>query len=93
MIVQYVRPQLSQIVTLVSIMIAAGVAGGYANFLLSESVEENPLTSNRGSGAKSLGLRGYPVIGVVAALSVPLFLSLVQSDQRRRELIEDAAHF
>ena len=74
-------------------MIAAGVAGGYPNFLLSGSVEENPLTSNRGSGAKSLGLWGYPVIGVVAAFSVPLFLSLVQSDQRRRELIEDAAHF
>ena len=67
-------------VALVLIMIATGVAGGYANYLLSKSVEETPLPNKGGPGAMSVGRWGYMFIGVVAAFIVPLFLSLVGSD-------------
>ena len=65
-------------VALVLFMIATGAAGGYANYLLSKSVEDTSLPNKGGPGAMSV--RGYMFIGVVAAFIVPLFLSLVGSD-------------
>lgn len=51
------------------IMLLAGILGGYANYFLRD---------------RNLGLEGrdwlrYPVLGVVAALTVPLFLNMISS--------------
>lgn len=52
------------------IMIAAGVLGGVANFYLSE----------RGSEASRREWARFAVLGVVAALTVPLFLNMISSN-------------
>ena len=55
---------------LFGIMLFAGLLGGIANYFLSER-----------SGALSLkGLFKYAVLGIVAALTVPLFLNMISSD-------------
>jgi hypothetical protein len=61
------------------IMVIAGIAGGYANYLLAKSDEASTHPTTGESNAKSLGAWDYIVIGVVAVFIVPLFLSLVQS--------------
>ena len=55
---------------LLLIMVAAGVLGGAANYFISDK--------NRGNGAKEFSK--YTVLGVVAALTVPLFLNMISSD-------------
>ena len=51
------------------IMVTAGVLGGVANYFLSD--RQNP---NRKDWGK------YPVLGVIAALTVPLFLNMISSN-------------
>ena len=53
------------------IMIAAGILGGVANYFLSERQGE-------GGGRRDWGR--YPVLGVIAALTVPLFLNMISSN-------------
>ena len=52
------------------IMIAAGILGGIANYFLSE----RQFDAGRGDWRK------YPVLGVLAALTVPLFLNMISSN-------------
>ena len=52
------------------IMIAAGVLGGVANYFLSDRQSE--------TGRSDWGK--YPVLGVIAALTVPLFLNMISSN-------------
>jgi len=52
------------------IMVAAGILGGIANYFLSE----RQFDANRGDWRK------YPVLGVIAALTVPLFLNMISSN-------------
>lgn len=53
------------------IMVAAGLLGGVANYYLSE----------RGGNPPQRGdWRRYPILGVVAALTVPLFLNMISSN-------------
>ncbi|MFT3848828.1 MAG: hypothetical protein QM739_09145 [Propionivibrio sp.] len=52
------------------IMVAAGVLGGIANYFLSD----RPQDSNPRDWGK------YPVLGVIAALTVPLFLNMISSN-------------
>lgn len=54
---------------ILAIMVVAGILGGIANFFLSDRLAE-------------MGRRDwikYPVLGVVAALTVPLFLNMISS--------------
>ena len=53
------------------IMIAAGLLGGVANFFLSE---------RQGDGSARREWIRYPVLGVIAALTVPLFLNMISSN-------------
>lgn len=53
------------------IMIAAGILGGVANYFLSERGGNLPA---RGDWSK------YPILGVIAALTVPLFLNMISSN-------------
>lgn len=55
---------------LLIIMVVAGVLGGIANYFLAA----------RGSAFSSRDLTKYSVLGVVAALTVPLFLNMISSD-------------
>lgn len=52
------------------IMIAAGVLGGVANYFLSD----------RQHDSKSRDWAKYPILGVIAALTVPLFLNMISSN-------------
>ena len=52
------------------IMVAAGVLGGVANYFLSDRQSD--------SGRKDWGK--YPILGVIAALTVPLFLNMISSN-------------
>lgn len=64
----------SYMLTVFGIMLAAGVLAGLANFFLSDLPES--------SGGKASGreLLKYLVLGVVAALTVPLFLNMTSSN-------------
>ena len=53
------------------IMIAAGILGGIANFFLSE---------RQGEGGGRRDWVKYPVLGVISALTVPLFLNMISSN-------------
>ena len=53
------------------IMIAAGLLGGVANYFLSE---------RPGEGGERRNWVRYPVLGVIAALTVPLFLNMISSN-------------
>ena len=55
------------------IMVAAGVLGGVANYYLSER-QADPASISRRDWAR------YTVLGVVAALTVPLFLNMISSN-------------
>lgn len=59
----------SHMLVIFSIMFLAGILGGIANFFLSERSAE--------SGGRDW--MRYPVLGVVAALTVPLFLNMISS--------------
>ena len=52
------------------IMIAAGVLGGVANYFLADRQHEQ--------GRKDLAK--YPILGVISALTVPLFLNMISSN-------------
>ena len=52
------------------IMIFAGVLGGIANYFLSERASTN----------SSRDWSKYPILGVIAALTVPLFLNMISSN-------------
>jgi DNA-binding transcriptional ArsR family regulator len=52
------------------IMVAAGILGGVANYFLSE----RQLDSSRREGLK------YSILGIIAALTVPLFLNMISSN-------------
>lgn len=55
---------------LLIIMIVTGVLGGIANYFMTE----------RGNAFSARDLTKYSVLGVVAALTVPLFLNMISSD-------------
>lgn len=55
---------------LFGIMLFTGLLGGLANYFISE----------RGAGFSLKALLRYVVLGVVAALTVPLFLNMISSD-------------
>jgi len=55
---------------ILGIMIGSGILGGLVNFLLSEN--HKPLVWK--------ALLGYCLLGIVAALTVPLFLNMISSD-------------
>lgn len=59
----------SHMFVIFSIMLLAGLLGGVANFFLSERAAE--------SGGRDW--MRYPILGVVAALTVPLFLNMISS--------------
>lgn len=54
---------------LLAIMVLAGMLGGAANYFVSDK-----------SGSSAKELSKYTVLGVVAALTVPLFLNMISSD-------------
>ena len=60
----------SYMLIILLIMIAAGVLGGVANYFLSDRQSE--------AGRSDWGK--YPVLGVIAALTVPLFLNMISSN-------------
>jgi DNA-binding transcriptional ArsR family regulator len=60
----------SYMLIILLIMIAAGLLGGIANYFLSERRAE----SGRGDWGK------FPILGVIAALTVPLFLNMISSN-------------
>jgi hypothetical protein len=55
---------------LFGIMLFAGLLGGIANYFLSD----------RGGAFSAKGLFKYGVLGIVASLTVPLFLNMISSD-------------
>ena len=55
---------------LLGIMLCAGILGGAANYFRSE----------KGTSRSGAELLKYAVLGVVAALTVPLFLNMISSD-------------
>lgn len=55
---------------LLIIMIVSGVLGGIANYFMTE----------RGNAFSARDLTKYSILGVVAALTVPLFLNMISSD-------------
>ena len=60
----------SYMLLLLGIMLCAGILGGAANYFMSDK-----------SGATSgKELLKYAVLGIVAALTVPLFLNMISSD-------------
>ena len=64
------------------IMALAGAAGGIANWILNSGVEASrPDAAGEAdiNPTIQLGIIGYIVVGVVASFTVPLFLSLAQS--------------
>ena len=60
----------SYMLVILLIMIAAGILGGVANYFLSERAPD----SSRSDWSK------YPILGVLAALTVPLFLNMISSN-------------
>ena len=60
----------SYMLIILLIMIAAGILGGVANYFLSERRAE--------MGRDDWGK--YPILGVIAALTVPLFLNMISSN-------------
>ena len=60
----------SYMLLLLTIMLAAGVLGGAANYFMRE----------KESGTPGTGFLKYAVLGIVAALTVPLFLNMISSD-------------
>ena len=60
----------SYMLIILLIMIAAGVLGGVANYFLSDRQSD--------SGARDWGK--YAILGVIAALTVPLFLNMISSN-------------
>ena len=60
----------SYMLVVLVIMVAAGVLGGVANYFLSERQSE---------GARS-DWGKYPILGVISALTVPLFLNMISSN-------------
>lgn len=61
----------SHMLIILLIMIVAGILGGVANFFLSE--RQGDVSGRRDWGK-------YPVLGVIAALTVPLFLNMISSN-------------
>lgn len=59
----------THMMTILAIMILAGILGGAANYFLSE----------RSSDAGGKDWIKYPIFGMVAALTVPLFLNMISS--------------
>ncbi len=55
---------------LLAVMVIAGILGGLANYFMSEK--------SGGSAAKEM--IKYALLGIVAALTVPLFLNMISSD-------------
>ena len=55
---------------LLGIMVITGILGGVANYFMSE----------KGAGVSGKDLVRYAVLGIVAALTVPLFLNMISSD-------------
>jgi DNA-binding transcriptional ArsR family regulator len=64
------------------IMVAAGVLGGVANYYLSERQAEPASQANQANQANASrrDWARYTVLGVVAALTVPLFLNMISSN-------------
>ncbi|WP_301100719.1 YEATS-associated helix-containing protein [Propionivibrio sp.] len=60
----------SYMLMILLIMVAAGILGGVANYFLSERQNE--------VGRREWGK--YPILGVIAALTVPLFLNMISSN-------------
>ncbi len=59
----------SYMLVVLLIMIAAGILGGVANYYLSDRHGESPRDWVK-----------YPILGVIAALTVPLFLNMISSN-------------
>ena len=55
---------------LLAVMVVSGTLGGLANYIMSE----------KASAAKGRGMLKYVLLGIVAALTVPLFLNMISSD-------------
>ncbi|NVK34609.1 MAG: hypothetical protein HWE23_09030 [Rhodobacteraceae bacterium] len=66
-------PDLAQSGTVIAIMVVCGGLGGFAAWLLSSNTDDSA-AQIRYSGY------GYVVVGIIAAVAVPLFLSMAQSD-------------
>ncbi|QDG75343.1 helix-turn-helix domain-containing protein [Labrenzia sp. PHM005] len=64
---------MSGIVLIVSIMVVCGGLGGFGAWLLSPGFE------NEGNDIRYKGF-GYIVVGIIAAVAVPLFLSMAESN-------------
>lgn len=62
----------------VIIMVLAGTAGGFTNFLLASHGLE--FGSDRAAFEKTLPWWGYIVVGIVSTFLVPLFLSLAKNE-------------
>lgn len=85
-----------QIVSLIAIMIISGLCGGYANYLLSKAdfstlLADNQLPSVKPQASEQICLNCWEfiVLGVIATFTVPLFLSLAQSDLLKSVLRND----
>lgn len=62
----------SYMLVILLIMIAAGLLGGVANYYLSER--------NTDRAARERDWAKYPILGVISALTVPLFLNMISSN-------------
>ncbi len=60
----------SYMLIILLIMIAAGILGGVANYFLSDRQSDTPHRD----------WSKYPILGVIAALTVPLFLNMISSN-------------
>lgn len=60
----------SYMLLLLGIMLVAGILGGAANYFMSD----------KGAATSGKELLKYAVLGIVAALTVPLFLNMISSD-------------
>lgn len=60
----------SYMLLLLGIMLFSGILGGTANYFMSD----------KNSSLSSKGFLKYAVLGIVAALTVPLFLNMISSD-------------
>ncbi|MFN4277374.1 MAG: YEATS-associated helix-containing protein [Ferrovibrio sp.] len=67
-----------KIILILCVIVSTGMLGGIANYLLSNS---RPQSDDPAGGTPALQLSwlGYAFLGIIAALIVPLFLSLAQS--------------
>lgn len=55
---------------LFAVMVITGILGGLANYFMSE----------KGDGSNGKGIIKFALLGIVAALTVPLFLYMISSD-------------